>query len=155
MVVQSTYQLSFETRVWRHETNKETNPENIRQSEKAMKKLQNNFTTPEQSKRLLELGVPAWTADLLQETNLGSIWRHRWLKREDESDYDAKAYQDFIDRHEKHTTPCWSVGRLIEIMQICCDRVYVLQPHEADIIQVVIADMCALKDVLDFSKLED
>ena len=26
-------------------------------------KLQNNFTTTEQSKRLLELGVPAWTAD--------------------------------------------------------------------------------------------
>jgi hypothetical protein len=29
-----------------------------------MKKLQNNFTTPEQSKRLLELGVPADSADL-------------------------------------------------------------------------------------------
>lgn len=28
-----------------------------------MKKLQNNYTTPEQSKRLLELGIPAWTAD--------------------------------------------------------------------------------------------
>ena len=28
-----------------------------------MKKLQNNFTTPEQSKRLLELGVPADSAD--------------------------------------------------------------------------------------------
>ena len=26
-------------------------------------KLQNNFTTPEQSKRLLELGVPADSAD--------------------------------------------------------------------------------------------
>lgn len=28
-----------------------------------MSKLQNNFTTPEQSKRLLELGVPADSAD--------------------------------------------------------------------------------------------
>ena len=28
-----------------------------------MKQLQNNFTTPEQSKRLLELGVPANSAD--------------------------------------------------------------------------------------------
>lgn len=28
-----------------------------------MKKLQNNFTTPEQSKRLLELDVPADSAD--------------------------------------------------------------------------------------------
>ena len=30
----------------------------------AIKKLQNNFTTPEQSKRLLELSVPADSADL-------------------------------------------------------------------------------------------
>ena len=29
-----------------------------------MKQLQNNFTTPEQSKRLLELGVPADSADM-------------------------------------------------------------------------------------------
>ena len=29
-----------------------------------MKTLQNNFTTPEQSKRLLELGVPADSADI-------------------------------------------------------------------------------------------
>lgn len=35
-----------------------------------MKKLQNNFTTPEQSKRLLELGVPEWTADIHQELAL-------------------------------------------------------------------------------------
>lgn len=27
------------------------------------KDLQSTFTTPEQSKRLLELGVPEWTAD--------------------------------------------------------------------------------------------
>lgn len=30
-----------------------------------MKKLHNDFTTPEQSKRLLELGVPADSADML------------------------------------------------------------------------------------------
>lgn len=29
----------------------------------AIKKLQNNYTTPKQSKRLLELGVPADSAD--------------------------------------------------------------------------------------------
>jgi hypothetical protein len=30
-----------------------------------MRKLQNNFTTPEQSKRLLELGVPVDSADCI------------------------------------------------------------------------------------------
>lgn len=33
-----------------------------------MKTLQNNFTTPEQSKRLLEVGVPADSADF--------YWKH-------------------------------------------------------------------------------
>ena len=32
-----------------------------------MAKLQNNFTAPEQSKRLLELGVPADSADCVYE----------------------------------------------------------------------------------------
>ena len=38
-----------------------------------MKKLQCNFTTPEQSKRLLELGVPADSADCFHPTNLQKI----------------------------------------------------------------------------------
>ena len=33
-----------------------------------MKTLQNNFTTPEQSKRMLELGVPADSADMVYMT---------------------------------------------------------------------------------------
>ncbi len=35
-----------------------------------MKQLQNNFTSPEQSKRLLELGLPADSADCVLVRNL-------------------------------------------------------------------------------------
>ena len=64
-----------------------------------MKTLQNNFTTPEQSKRLLEMGVPAWTADCYY-TKFGKI----------------EIKNTAIDTLYPS---CWSVGRLIEIMNIC------------------------------------
>ena len=67
-----------------------------------MKKLQNNYTTIEQSKRLLELGVPADSADMYY-TRTNPI---------------PKVYIEGTTRHAYHT-PCWSVGRLIEIMNIC------------------------------------
>ena len=65
-------------------------------------KLQNNFTTVEQGKRLLELGLPAWTADCyhdsieLPNTVVGSGTEYLRQK-----------------------SPCWSVGRLIEIFNLC------------------------------------
>ena len=55
-----------------------------------MRQLKNNFTTPEQSKRLLEIGVPTWTADCY--------------------------YNEYGKMEIKNTaldilyTPCWSVG---------------------------------------------
>lgn len=72
-----------------------------------MKKLQNNFTTPEQSKRLLELGVPVDSADCYYDSWGQIQWRQ--LKDLD---------HDFFQKYNYYT-PCWSVGRLIEIYLIC------------------------------------
>ena len=63
---------------------------------KTMKKLQSNFTTPEQSKRLLELGVPADSADLFYHS-----------------------LKETADEEGLIVIPCWSVGRLIEVFEIC------------------------------------
>ena len=71
-----------------------------------MKKLQSNYTTIEQSKRLLELGVPADSADLLQ------VQDYIMVRNEDESICD-------IIENNQCVKPCWSVGRLIEIAKIC------------------------------------
>lgn len=68
-----------------------------------MKTLQNNFTTPEQSKRLLELGVPKWTADCYYEVF------HEGVQ--------VKPSQFFVP-----SDPCWSVGRLIEIYITCIEH---------------------------------
>lgn len=70
-----------------------------------MSKLQNNFTTPEQSKRLLELRVPADSADYYFEKCTGDICI---IKK--------GTFSTFCDKNE---IPCWSVGRLIEIYEIC------------------------------------
>ena len=112
-------------------------------------KLQNNFTTPEQSKRLLELGVPANSADCY---------------------YDLMAEEDTpYWRHEKENVnlfsfsfikPCWSVGRLIEIYEACTDNNCVWFDYKSDsmnLIERIIHDIISAKESIngiDFSKLE-
>ena len=73
-----------------------------------MRTLQNNFTTPEQSKRLLELGVPANSADCYWIHVPGCMdgpdyWDCRIKK------YDNKLYWN------PDLVPSWSVGRLMAI----------------------------------------
>ena len=75
-----------------------------------MKKLQNNFTTPEQSKRLLELGVPADSADCYWFDERDIMFLKDELYSDEAKDGEWVRATDY--------TPCWSVGRLIEIMNI-------------------------------------
>lgn len=70
-----------------------------------MKTLQNNFTTPEQSKRLLELGVPADSADCYYNT----------LAEKPYVLSDLYSKTNFLEPQP----PCWTVGRLMEIYDIC------------------------------------
>ena len=110
-----------------------------------MKTLQNDLTTIEQSKRLLELGVPKNSAN------------HYYGK-------DGKLH--YIDGTipysllwETGCTPCWSVGRLIEIYDICryydgdYDEVYGKETYIETFISAI--EEAILDDMLDFSKLED
>ena len=80
-----------------------------------MKTLQNNFTTPEQSKRLLKLGVPADSADCYYIDSMTSF--------QDKSPHIIHPnykYSDGIPNgYESRFCPCWSVGRLIEIIYLC------------------------------------
>ena len=124
-----------------------------------MKKLQSNFTTPEQSKRLLELGVPAWTADLY-------FYEEGCISNDDEPSgvipYD-EVYQDeskegvFSDYAE---FPCWSVGRLIEIMKICAKpKEQAIMSEELlycrDLVGMLVFILEGNRSVMDFSKLEE
>lgn len=84
-----------------------------------MEKLKINFTTPEQSKKLLELGLPAESAD---------CYYYDWATNPDDEMYgaciqwiDTTLGDDYQKFHvlEIAALPCWSVGRLIEIAFIC------------------------------------
>jgi hypothetical protein len=103
-----------------------------------MKKLQSNYTTIDQSKQLLELGLSSLTADscvTLKPDNTQNV------------------FEAYI------TIPIWSVGRLIEIMNICsiCGHVSI---HRTDrdvtqIEQLIEIIQNRINDkTIDFSKIE-
>lgn len=118
-----------------------------------MKKLQNNFTTPEQSKRLLELGVPANSADCYYD-------QYQILNFRTELDYGY----DFFELNFRFI-PCWSVGRLIEMLEITLGTPW--SDHEelgkSTLLERVVRDfedVVKYKQIfkdnrIDFSKLEE
>ena len=125
-----------------------------------MKKLQRNFTTPAQSRRLLELGVPAWTADLY-------FYEEGCISNYDEPSgvipYD-EVYKD--DSRETMFSsyvelPCWSVGRLIEILKECINNeddlidIFVELQYSNDILTTILMIFRDNKAILEFSKLEE
>ena len=114
-----------------------------------MSKLQNNFTTPEQSKILLELGVPADSADCYYKMNLYSFKTEMCFTKEDNILY--------------HYTPCWSVGRLVEIWELCTSIKFERWTHNG--VYMHLLDDCIAHIIFalnsdtnidfDFSKLEE
>ena len=115
-----------------------------------MKRLQNNFTTPEQSNRLLELGVPAWTADCYyydmfdKHTKVSYIDANKDYKWNLESEYTPK--------------PCWSVGRLMQIFAICFDPDFIhfdTFANGINFLQQMMDKFETYEENMDFSKLEE
>ena len=144
-----------------------------------MKKLQNNFTTQEQSKKLLDLGVPADSADMYYKQysdavvyvgEVGDVpqgktfyihepsLRHNnpegtWTWKDGERiDLSGK-----VDELRKTDIPCWSVGRLIEIYIIArgLDTAYLPIERTEDMIKYLIQLYEEKTKDLDFSKLEE
>lgn len=112
-------------------------------------KLQNHFTTIEQSKRLLELGVPANSADccIIDDCmNKGM-------------EILTEPYSEYVNGCETIFVPCWSVGRLMEITDIVAG--YPVWNWNFNIqkgyIEQVIEQIEFLKDNYgyDYSKLEE
>lgn len=122
-----------------------------------MIKLQNDYTTPEQSKRLLELGVPADSADCvnyISPTCDGGVY------------VSTDAIQiphgsTFSGYSCSETYPIWSVGRLIEIYNTCVDfdldngaAIVIFIQDESPVVQMM--EMFEDKvGIMDFSKLEE
>lgn len=121
-----------------------------------------NFTTPEQSKRLLELGVPADSADCYNTTKHigiipdGATYKDVWQ---------MSIWRDEDDNHIE-MYPCWSVGRLIEILEIILGSPWSdkeLLGKQGTLLERVVSDfedVVKYKEIfkdnrIDFSKLEE
>lgn len=116
----------------------------------AIKKLQNNYTTPEQSKLLLELGVPADSADCYFNT----------LAKKPYVLTDLYSKTNFLEPQ----LPCWSGVRLMEIIDICeidpKDEEYpttkmIKDKAEMNYIDYLVGTVQKMLHRLDFSKLEE
>lgn len=126
-----------------------------------MKTLQNNFTTPEQSKKLLKLGVPADSADCYRFHE-----PHGNMVNENAKEIpDGFSYSEYMAELCRrgfsiaHYLPCWSVGRLIEIHETCTSCLFARRFPQLSVLEDVLAqiaeDIIATDECWDFSKLED
>lgn len=126
---------------------------------KTMSKLQNNFTTPEQSKRWLEFGLSADSADCYYDNNNNpNIIPQKYFE----------SFEEFANYHVNVLghgicIPCWSVGRLVEIWELCTSIKFERWTHNG--VYMPLLDDCiahirfALNPdttiYFDFSKLEE
>lgn len=116
----------------------------------AIKKLQNDHTTPEQSKRLLELGVPADSANC--------VWYNPYYDGDRPELAEIYIWKGkYPQRVDKYTLPCWSVGRLMEIYVIArgLDTAYLPIERGEDMVKYLIRLYEEKAKDLDFSKLEE
>jgi hypothetical protein len=120
-----------------------------------MKTLQNNFTTPEQSERLLELGVSADSADCFIDLRTGTIYHCQ-----------DRTYSEIVNNYDElglkrdEFFPCWSVGRLIEIWhktnrQQCSVPLSLVITHYRGADTIIEYLDKLHKEGVDFSKLEE
>ena len=129
-------------------TNEEINEEN------------KDYTTPEQSKRLLELGVPAKSANMYYyDMGSGFIYAPDMIESKKDSDYLVSGDSRYL--------PCWTTGRLLWIINKCVearyDRLVIFMNLNLHIIEnfigaIIIAYevLCTQKTIgINFSKLNE
>lgn len=115
----------------------------------AIKKLQNNFTTPEQSERLLAIGVPVDSADM--------YYKHTMLTPYILNDGVLFSVYSKVE----DITPCWSVGRLIEIFELCTSSKFERIKTKCSVLEDILWQIeiyvteTSKGFSIDFSKLEE
>jgi hypothetical protein len=107
-----------------------------------MNKIQNDFTTKQQSEKLLALGMPRLSANFYYDDE-----NEIQIVRDPEFELQSKGY-----------FPCWSVGMLMKIFAICFDPDFIEFDIFADgttFLQQMIDKFETCIDAIDFSKLEE
>lgn len=115
-----------------------------------MSELKKDYTTPEQSKRLLELGIPIESANIVYYHTPDSL-HDPYLITEKRQIENLKAGKGL---------PCWSVGRLIEIIKICSKpKEQPIMSEELfycrDLVGMLVFILESNKSIMDFSKFKN
>lgn len=111
-------------------------------------RLQNNFTTPKQSKRLIELGVPINSADMGIIDDILNFGIEILVE----------PYDKWCKGYESISMPCWSVGRLIEIYSLATGVEYTkigISEISLTDLMIKIIEVAVKAKTFDFSKLEE
>lgn len=110
-----------------------------------MSKLQKDYTTPEQSKVLLELGIPMESANIVYYHTPDS-WHDPYFITEKSQLEKLKAGKGL---------PCWSVGRLINIFE-CCTGVKYNHNSDMSLLDDIFSKIQSFikANLFDFAKLE-
>lgn len=122
--------------------------------------MQHHFTTPEQAKALLELGVPQTSADMYCFRDVAGNLYYNMVP----SWQPIFSKERFWNNFPHDYTPIWSVGQIVEICLTCIDHytgddrlIFDKDTLRLGIIECLIATIkgaCNDGDI-DLSKLED
>lgn len=106
-----------------------------------MSKLQNDFTTRQQSRKLLVLGMPRLSANFYYDDE-----NEVQIVRDPEFELQSKGY-----------FPCWSIGRLLDIYEIVGENAgqCVTTTKDTSCIESLVQLYEENATLLDFSKLEE
>lgn len=115
-----------------------------------------DYTTPEQAQKLIDLGVPTWTADgdyyYSSSADINDVIPE--VLPRDEHYEDWNSFGEMVDYI---SMPCWSVGRLIQLLTKCSvNKSQVIFNSNKSPIQTICDDlsMCISRNLIDFNKLK-
>lgn len=126
--------------------------------------FENNYTTPEQIGRVLNLGVPANSADCYHELGFDRIFYPRRTHGELQNDF----FNYVLNGKQQHI-PIWSAGQLLKICFICGgekfikDSTYMLRSFTGtslsrridEMTETIVRFMEDRDDIFDFTKLNN
>lgn len=116
-----------------------------------MRKLPNTYTTIEQSNHIIELGVPASSADCTAYKTDNGEWEY-------ELGLDGSIRDNLFSYRNGYTIPIWSVGQLIKIIGKCragLKFTTFITSEDSDFLGHVIGrlETLAANNEMDYSKL--
>ena len=123
------------------------------------KDLQSNFTTPEQSLKLLEMGFSASTADCFRESEKHNDGKITYREAKEINEYEQ--FMNDVRYEHAAVIPTWSVGRLIELinnysrtMPILCYQIAYNTRHKNSLMEIVLQFIQDNKEDIDFKNMK-